>query len=240
MPLPYRLSRCNERTSDRRSSSRRMLVMRLRTMRRSTSSWLSPSPKRDPTPPPMRFEARWAHMPRRRGYKYWFWARRTCRRPSLEVACRAKMSRMRAVRSMTFTDLSMTFSRLACWEGVSSSSKMTRSASCDRASSAISSALPVPTKVRGLGASKRWVVVATTSAPAVSARRSSSAREDSKGHGSPGRSTPTRTARSRRSSALVAGPFWMTDSYSVIACSFASSNDGSHEGKAVQVVVTGA
>ena len=39
---------------------------------------------------------------------------------------------------------------------------------------------------------------------------------------------------------LVAGPFWMTDSYSVIACSFASSNDGSHEGKAVQVVVTGA
>lgn len=87
---------------------------------------------------------------------------------------------------MTFTDLSMTFSRLACWEGVSSSSKMTRSASCDRASSAISSALPVPTKVRGLAASKRWVVVATTSAPAVSARRSSSAREDSKGHGSPG------------------------------------------------------
>ncbi len=82
-----------------------MDVMRLRTMRRSTSSWLSPSPKRDPTPPPMRFEARWAHMPRKRGSRYSFWASRTCSRPSLLVACSAKMSRMSAVRSMTFTSL---------------------------------------------------------------------------------------------------------------------------------------
>ena len=74
-----------------------------------------------------------------------------------------------------------------------------------------------------------------------SPRRSSSAREDSKGHGSPGRSTPTRTARSRRSSALVAGPFWMTEYVfgRGVLLSLQVTTDPI-EGKAVQVVVTGA
>ena len=197
-----------------------MDVMRLRTMRRSTSSWLSPSPKRDPTPPPMRLEARWAHMPRKRGSRYSFWASRTCSRPSLLVACRAKMSRMSAVRSMTFTSRPIAFSRFACWEGVSSSSNTTRSAAWARASSATSSALPVPTNVRGLGASSFCVVVATASAPAVSTRRSSSASDDASGHVEPGRSTPTSTARSRRSSEIGVMPRVMTDSNSVMDPTF--------------------
>ena len=173
-----------------------MDVMRLRTMRRSTSSWLSPSPKREPTPPPMRLDARCAHMPRKRGRRYWFCAKRTCRRPSFVVACSAKMSRMSAVRSMTFTSLGTVFSRFDCWDGESSSSKMTTSAANERQSCATSSALPDPTNVRGFGASRRWVVVATTVAPAVFARRSSSARLSSSDQSPSPRSMPTKTARS--------------------------------------------
>ena len=201
-----------------------MDVMRLRTMRRSTSSWLSPSPKRDPTPPPMRFEARWAHMPRKRGSRYSFWASRTCRRPSLLVACSAKISRMSAVRSMTFTSLPTTFSRFDCWEGVSSSSNTTRSAAWARASSATSSALPEPTNVRGFGASSFCVVTAATSAPAVSTRRSSSAREEASGQEAPGRSTPTSTAFSRRSSDTGVMPRVITDSNSDMEPTFRGRN----------------
>ena len=177
----------------------------MRTMRRSTSSWLSPSPKRLPTPPPMRLLARCAHMPRRRGSKYLFWARRTCRRPSLVVACMAKMSKISAVRSMTLTLPPTTFSKFDCCDGVSSSSNNTSVASKLRHNCPISSALPAPTKVRGLGLSKRCVVRATATEPAVWAKRSSSSRVCSIAHSLPGRSTPTKIARSGSSAVSTRG-----------------------------------
>ena len=121
------------------------------------------------------------------------------------------MSRMSAVRSMILTLLSTVFSRFDCCDGVSSSSNMTRSAAYERASWAISSALPVPTNVRGLGDSSFCVVFATVSAPAVSARRSSSASEESRDHFWFGRSTPTRIARSLCSSNVVCAPLVSTE-----------------------------
>ena len=68
------------------------------------------------------------------------------------------------------------FSRLRCCAGVSSSSKTTVSASRLRLSSAISSALPRPTKVAGSGASRRCTTRPTTSAPALSTSCASSSR----------------------------------------------------------------
>ena len=106
------------------------------------------------------------------------------------------MSRMSAVRSITFTPRPTSSSSLLCCEGLSSSSKITTSMSILRTIEASSSALPLPMKVRGLGASRRWLMVKTVSAPAVCARRSSSAKDSSAGTAAPGRSMPTSTARS--------------------------------------------
>ena len=58
-----------------------------------------------------------------RGSRYSVCASSTCRRPSRVRARCAKMSRISAVRSSTFT--SSAFSRLRCCDGDSSSSKMT-------------------------------------------------------------------------------------------------------------------
>ena len=164
----------------------------------------------------MRFEAKCDHIPRSRGSKYWFWARRTCKRPSLVVAWSAKISKIKAVRSMTFKSRSTDFSRFDCCDGVNSSSKMIKSAPVDRQRREISSTLPLPTKVLGFGESSFCVVTATVSAPAVSANRSSSAKEDEIFQRMPGRSTPTSTAFSRFSSTVVFAPLIKTDWYSDI------------------------
>ena len=80
-------------------------------------------------------------------------------------------------------------------------------------------------EVLGFGASSLWEVTATTSAPAVSTRRSSSASEEASGHAAPGRSTPTSTARSRRSSETVTAPRVMTDSNSDIGHPFPDATE---------------
>src|SRR5437763_831823 len=113
--------------------------MRVRTRRRSTSSWVSPGP-RVPTPPPSR--ERCVHWRVRRGSRYWSWASSTCILPSRLRARWAKMSRMSALRSMTFRLSSR--SRLRCWAGESGSSKMTTSARASSARPRTSSTLPWP------------------------------------------------------------------------------------------------
>ncbi len=112
---------------------------------------------------------------------------------------------MSAVRSITLTERSTDFSRLDCWEGVSSSSMMITSISSACARSDISWTLPLPTNVAGLGDLKRCVTVAMTSAPAVCARRSSSSKDVDISTLVSGRSTPTKSARSRGSSVSMSG-----------------------------------
>ena len=114
--------------------SSRKSAIRLRMRRRSISSFVSPGPRTPiapPTPaaPALRVPpACWENAtprPVRRGRRYSNWASSTCNRPSRVRACCAKMSNIKAVRSMTRA-LSI-FSRLRCCEGDNSSSKITRS-----------------------------------------------------------------------------------------------------------------
>ena len=167
--------------------------MRRTRRRRSTSSWVSPGP-RVPMPP-----ACWESpppRPRSRGRRYRNSASSTWALPSGLRAFWAKISRITAVRSMAVRP--NTFSRFRCWAGLSSSSKTTVSASTDRLNSAISSALPRPTKVAGSGASRRWTTRATTSAPALSTSwASSSMASSTASRVLPGKATPTRMMRSR-------------------------------------------
>ena len=103
---------------------------------------------------------------------------------------------MSAVRSMILTGSPTARSRFDCCEGVRSSSKITTSASIRRTRLQSSSTFPDPIYVRGFGRSRRCDMRATVSAPAVSAKRSSSSSDLSTGQ-PPGRpSTPTSTARS--------------------------------------------
>ena len=94
-----------------------IFAIRVRMIRRSVSSWLSPGP-RVPMPPPVR--DRWVHSLVRRGSWYSSWASSTWSRPSWVWACSAKMSRISRLRSMTLTLSSS--SRARCWAGDSSSS----------------------------------------------------------------------------------------------------------------------
>ena len=81
--------------------------MRLRITRRSISIFVSPGP-REPMPaspaarPPACRDSD-PPQPRSRGSMYWSCASSTWALPSREVACWAKMSRITAVRSTTFT-----------------------------------------------------------------------------------------------------------------------------------------
>ena len=171
--------------------------------RRSVSSWVSPGP-RVPMglfPPEAVCRTRWPHMPVSRGSRYWYWASSTCSRPSRVRARWAKMSRMRAARSSTWTPNSSDNTR--CWEGERALSKMTRSAPAFRTSSFTSAVLPSPIKVRASGASRFCSAMPTQTPPAVSSRASSSSMDASVAHSSRGRLwalRPTSTARSRLSS----------------------------------------
>eukprot|EP00964_Phaeocystis_antarctica_P127359 scaffold91036_cov45-Phaeocystis_antarctica.AAC.1 len=81
---------------------------------------------------------------------------------------------MSIVRSMTCTLPSSARCRLRPWPGVSSSSKTTQPTPRRSTSSAISSTLPLPMKVDGLGCCMFWKSRPTTSSPAVAQRRASS------------------------------------------------------------------
>ena len=147
-------------------------------------------------PPRVCSFARWVHMPLRRGRRYWSCANCTWSLPSRVRAWRPKMSRINAVRSMILMGSPSARSRLDCCEGLRSSSKITTSASRRCTKPRSSSTLPEPMYVLGEGRSSRWVSRATTTAPAVSARRSSSSSERSVGHRPSRVSTPMSTARS--------------------------------------------
>ena len=139
--------------------SRRSLDMRLRMRRRSSSIFVSPGPRPPiPTPPaarPPTCRDRASPHPRRRGSRYDSWASSTCALPSRERACWAKMSRIRAVRSITLT-LSLS-SSWRSWPGESSPSQITVSASAARTASPSSVTLPEPMKVAGSGRLRRWI-----------------------------------------------------------------------------------
>src|ERR1044072_3410537 len=128
---------------------------------------------------------------------YCIWASETCALPSRDVACCAKMSRIRAVRSTTLT--LTTSSRWISWPGLSSPSQTTVSAPDSLTISRSSSALPEPMYVAGSGLLRRWMTPSSTNAPAVSASAASSARELSASCAVPDVQTPTSTTRSRRS-----------------------------------------
>ena len=97
--------------------------MRLFTIRRSTSIWVSPIPPRVPIPPLWR--SRWVHIPASRGSIQLYRANSTCIFAQEVFALWANISRIRLVRSMTELHL-ITFSIFLCCIPVSSSSKMTQ------------------------------------------------------------------------------------------------------------------
>ena len=126
--------------------SRRSLAMRVLIRRRSSSIFVSPGP-REPMPwPPAAWPPAWRDIdspqPRSRGRRYCSWASSTCALPSRLFACWAKMSRIRAVRSMTLT--LTTSSRARRWLGASSVSQTTVSAPSAMTMSRSSCALPLP------------------------------------------------------------------------------------------------
>src|SRR5699024_8138652 len=155
---------------------RRSLAIRVRIRRRSSSILVSPGPREPiPAPPATRPPACRdieSPQPRSRGSRYSSWASSTCALPSLDLACWAKMSRIRAVRSMTLT--LTTSSRPRRWEGASSESTITVSAPVVATTSASSPALPEPMKVPGSGAARRCSMPSSTWDPAVSASAASS------------------------------------------------------------------
>ena len=179
--------------------------------RRSVSNWVSPGPLEPMGPLPLvpAWRSRWVHMPVSRGSRYWYWASSTWRRPSLVLARWAKMSRIRPLRSRTWTPSSWVSTRI--WEGLRSLSKMTMVASSLRTSSRISATLPSPMKVRGSGAARFWSTTAATSPPAVSTRAPSSSRVSSSALSrlsSRGLLSPASTARSRGFSTSVCTVFF--------------------------------
>ncbi len=188
-----RRSRWVARTRRTSLSSSSSLAILRRMCRRSDSSWVSPGP-RVPMAPSWR--SRCFHIPVSRGSRYLYWARATWSRPSLVRARLAKMSRIRAERSITVTPSSSVSTR--CWEGERGLSKITISAPRRSTSSLTSAALPSPMKVRGSGADLFCRTIPRQVPPAVSSRAASSSRDSSVAFSSrlrPGALRPTRTAR---------------------------------------------
>src|SRR5690606_12999422 len=198
-----RLRRCAA-SWRRRSLS---LRMRSRIKRRSTSSWVSPGPRR---PMPPRWRSRWVQPRTSRLARCSSCASSTCSLPSCERARCAKMSRISPVRSTTRQ--ATAFSRLRSCAGESAWFTTTRSAPRARAASRISCALPLPTKLAASGRSRLATTAPTTSAPAERASWPSSPSSPSAAR--PLKRTCTGRARSRGERAagtlieglLVAGP----------------------------------
>ena len=140
-------------------------------MRRSVSICVSPGPR---MPMPPRWRSRWVHMRVSRGSRYWYWASSTCVRALAVRARLANMSRMSPVRSSTL--IFSSFSMLATCFDDRSSSKIAIAMSLSSVYWRISSSLPDPTKVRESGPFIFCVNLRTVTAPAVSARNSSSSR----------------------------------------------------------------
>lgn len=160
--------------------SRRSLDILFLIRRRSSSILVSPGP-REPIPPPAAptLPPAWRDKdsphPRRRGSKYSSWASSTWALPSLDLACWAKMSSMRAVRSITLIFIMSSKARRC--EGVSSLSTITVSAPFSCTICFSSRAFPEPMKVLVFGCVRFCIKASKTSDPAVSAKAASSFRE---------------------------------------------------------------
>ena len=164
------------------------------TSRRSSSSCVSPGPRR-PMPPPT-CRDRWVHICFSRGSEYSSWASSTCSRASGVRARVAKMSRISSLRSSTLTlggllqvaDLGR---RQVVVEddhvGVGGLDQLRRAPR----------ACPCRCRWPRLTSCRFWVSPPTTMAPAVSARPRISSHGSSPTHGRSGRATQTRTAFSR-------------------------------------------
>src|SRR5258708_34749025 len=95
---------------------------------------------------------------------------------------------------------SSSFSRLRCWVGVRSWSKITASAWFDAMEAASSRTFPDPMSVAASTLSRLWMTRSTTTAPALRASSASSSRDSSESKVAAARlfrSSPTRIARSR-------------------------------------------
>ena len=163
-------------------------------MRRSVSSCVSPGPL---VPmPPLCWRHRCVHAPVSRGIMYCSCATSTIRRLSAVMACFAKMSRIRPVRSSTLIP-GRRCSRFLTWEPERSSSNTTILACCSSRARLTSFTLPSPISVAGLKFCTRCKKLCTTSAPAVSASLPSSASCSPASHGRTlGVEIPTRMQRS--------------------------------------------
>ena len=114
-------------------------------------------------------------QPRKRGSRYSSCANSTWALPSRLLACWAKMSRIKATRSITLTLTTSSSARR--WLGASSVSVMTVSAPTLATIWASSCAFPRPKYVDGSGVSRRCNTPSSTREPAVSARAASSRSE---------------------------------------------------------------
>ena len=168
-------------------------------------------------PPARRLSA--TPWPTSRALRYCSCASSTCSLPSALVARWAKISRISAVRSITFTR--RISSRLRTCTPVSSSSMMHTSASSAWQSRASSSARPLPMNRALSGLSRFCRKIPATSAPAVSARRRSSSRDSSL-------SMPISTAFSRPSSTAAVSSRPTSRSLSSIWSSHSASGSRYH------------
>ena len=183
-----------------------MSEIRSRIRRRSVSSCDSPGP-RVPIPPPVR--ERCVHSFVRRGSWYSSCASSTCSRPSCVRACIAKMSRIRRLRSITFT--SRTSSRPRCCVGESSSSAMRSVNPVSAFAASNSRALPAPIYVSGSACRRCCHSAPTISAPAVRARLANSSRLSTAGQpGSLPVSTAIKNARSTGGAISIGARRWRT------------------------------
>ncbi len=169
-----RRSRWTPRTFRTCSSSSSSLLIRSRIWRRSDSNFVSPGP-RVPMPPPCR--DRLVPMPESLGSRYLYWASSTWRRPSLVLARWAKMSRIRALRSITGTPIISSKARIL--PGDSSLSKITMVDSVASTSIFTSMAFPSPIKLWESGVWRFWSTLPVQKPPAVSSRASSSSKVSS-------------------------------------------------------------
>ena len=132
-------------------------------MRRSSSICFSPGPPVFPRPPLWR--SKWVHPRTRRVERCSRRASSTCRRPSLLLARRLKISRINSVRSITARPVA--FAMLRSWAADNAASKTMTSAPEATASPLISSILPLPRYVAGSGLSRRACIRPTGSSASL-------------------------------------------------------------------------
>ena len=188
----WRLRRWMSRCFTTLASSTFRCVMRSRTVRRSFSSWVSPSPPIAPLP---RWRERCVQARVRRGREYSMRASATWSMASRVWARSAKISRMTSCRSMTARPDNS--SQLRCCAGERASSNTMTSTPSAFARSTNSWALPLPRSSEGVGRRRFTRVERSTLIRRFSTNSLSSSRSSAPSPSAmPSFWTPTRKARS--------------------------------------------